>query len=174
MERANVRTWEQAHEGGHWCTACARIRLFVSHSLTAGMAQARGTWNVGTWNVQTCERGSRRTRVGIPVRGARPHSFIRFPFVDSGHGTGTWNVERGTWERGTCKRANGERGTGNVGTWERGNVERGHLDGAGECVCAFSERGTWERGNVERGNLRTGNVQTCKRANVQTCECSTR
>ncbi len=33
------------------------IRLFVLHSLTAGMVQACGTWNVerGTWNV---ERGT--------------------------------------------------------------------------------------------------------------------
>ncbi len=129
------------------------IRLFVLHSLTAGVVQARGNVeraNVerGTWNVQTCERG---------------------------------NVERGTWNVRTCERGTCERGSGRarVGHWcadrtcirlfvlhsltagvvqARGNVERANV-----------ERGTWnvqtcERGNVERG---TWNVRTCERG---TCE----
>ncbi len=76
---------------------------------------------MGTLNV---ERGTLNVRMRAQAReggdtGARmrPHSFIRFPFVDSGDGTGAGNV--GTWERGNVER-------GNVGTLnvERGNVER--------------------------------------------------
>ncbi len=54
----------------------------------------RGTWNVGTGNVRTWEQACKGGDTGAR---ARPHSFIRFPFVD--RGDGTWNVERGNGKR---------------------------------------------------------------------------
>ncbi len=126
----------------------------------------RGTWNVEranvrTWNVRTCERGRRRARTGTPVHGARPHSFIRSPFVDSRDGTG--NVERGTCERANVRTWNVERGTWNV---ERANVGAGARGRGHRCterdhirlfvlhsLTAGMAQGTW---NVERANVGAG------------------
>ncbi len=101
VERANVqrRTWDV--RTSHLATGRAGtrpIRLFVPHSLTAGMRQERA--NVRMWNV---ERECRRARVATLAHGARPHSFIRSPFVDSGDEAGTWNVERGNVERANVR-----------------------------------------------------------------------
>ncbi len=68
-----------------------------------GGTRARANGERGTWNV-TCEHRREVSGCSHRCEGARLHSFIRSPFVDSGM----------VRERGTCKRAN----------VERANVER--------------------------------------------------
>ncbi len=139
VERGNVRTCtcrSRRTGEGHRRVACNRIRLFVLHSLTAGMAQACGTWeraNVRTCNlvITSSQHGNVHVQEqahggGTPARGVQPHSFIRSPFVDSGDGTGMWNV-------GTCKRANVQSRNHVISTWERacaGAGARGRDTGA--------------------------------------------
>ncbi len=106
-ERANVKSGHRTitsspnHAISMWQHVNTVPQQSRNHQIPIGSHNNHVIAQSRHLNVERAGAGS-GAQGGDAGAGARRHSFIRSPFVDSGDGTGTWNVR--TCERGTCER----------------------------------------------------------------------